>query len=268
MTTSRGAYKINEQHPGLAGETAASLAFAAIAFRPYNSSYSSLLLVHAKQIDSEILLSKVLLEGKAGSYADTLKQYQDKADYFACACLQKNDGYNVQKTPGGLLYFTLVISQKSKHSSTVQMDKFSLRSSSILLSHRYLLESAPSLVDHMYHDFGEEDELSAAETEELRIIGENTSYWKRQCINPTEERSKGFHPLTPKEVGIFHTAALGHPSKTPIYIAVGKIYAGESHLTDLLSRYPLLMSKAKPSILYTSQSWVNPEYSLDLASPG
>ena len=43
---------------------------------------------------------QVLLEGKAGSYASTLKQYQAKADYFACACLQKNDGYDVQKTPG------------------------------------------------------------------------------------------------------------------------------------------------------------------------
>jgi endoglucanase len=43
---------------------------------------------------------QVLLGGKAGPYASTLKQYQAKADYFSCACLQKNDGYNVQKTPG------------------------------------------------------------------------------------------------------------------------------------------------------------------------
>ncbi|KAG5123841.1 hypothetical protein JHK82_030578 [Glycine max] len=181
MTTSRGAYKIDEQHPGsdLAGETAAALAAAAIAFRPYNSSYSNLLLVHAKQLFTfadrfrglydnsissaqqfytssgysdellwaatwlhlatgneyyikyvvdnavymggtgwavkefswdnkyagvQILLSKVLLEGKAGAYSATLKQYQAKAEYFTCACLQKNDDYNVQKTPGGLLY--------------------------------------------------------------------------------------------------------------------------------------------------------------------
>ncbi|MED6223967.1 hypothetical protein PIB30_079310 [Stylosanthes scabra] len=160
-------------------ETAAALAAASIAFKPYNSSYSSLLLVHAKQLftfadrfrglydDSitcaqqfytssgysdellwtaawlhqatgdeyylkyvvdnavymggtgwavkefswdnkyagvQILLSKVLLEGKAGSYASTLKQYQAKADYFTCASLEKNDGYNVQKTTGGLVY--------------------------------------------------------------------------------------------------------------------------------------------------------------------
>ncbi|KAH0990775.1 hypothetical protein GBA52_002258 [Prunus armeniaca] len=176
MTTPRTAYKIDENHPGsdLAGETAAALASAAIAFQPYNSSYSALLLVHAKQLFTfadrfrglydesigsaknfytssgysdellwaaawlyqatneeyylkyvvdnavymggtgwavkefswdnkyagvQILLSKVLLEGKGGAYTSTLKQYQAKADYFGCACLQKNEGYNVHKTP-------------------------------------------------------------------------------------------------------------------------------------------------------------------------
>ena len=76
----------------------------------------------------------------------------------------------------------------------------------------------------------------------LQICRENTTYWKRKYINPIEERSKGFCPLTPKEVGIFLTA-LGYPSKTPIYIAAGEIYGAEFHMTDLRSRYPLLMSK-------------------------
>ncbi|XVF44543.1 hypothetical protein PTKIN_Ptkin02bG0133000 [Pterospermum kingtungense] len=181
MTTPRTAYKLDQDHPGsdLAGETAAALAAAAIAFKPYNSSYSDLLLVHAKQLFSfadryrglyddsiqcdkqfytssgysdellwaatwlfratgeeqylnyvvdnavymggigwaikefswdnkyagvQILLSKVLMEQKSGAYTSTLKQYQAKADYFVCACLQKNDGYNVHLTPGGLMY--------------------------------------------------------------------------------------------------------------------------------------------------------------------
>ncbi|XWS68489.1 hypothetical protein CRYUN_Cryun04dG0095000 [Craigia yunnanensis] len=181
MTTPRTAFKLDQDHPGsdLAGETAAALAAAAIAFKPYNSSYSDLLLVHAKQLFSfadrfrglyddsiqcakqfytssgysdellwaatwlfratgeehylkyvadnavymggtgwavkefswdnkyagvQILLSKVLMEQKGGAYTSTLKQYQAKADYFACACLQKNDGYNVHLTPGGLMY--------------------------------------------------------------------------------------------------------------------------------------------------------------------
>lgn len=43
---------------------------------------------------------QVLLEGKGGLYTSTLKQYQAKANYFACACVQKNDGYNVHLTPG------------------------------------------------------------------------------------------------------------------------------------------------------------------------
>nr|XP_017217973.1 PREDICTED: endoglucanase 5-like [Daucus carota subsp. sativus] len=181
MTTPRTAYKLDTSNHGsdLAGETAAAMAAAAIAFRPYNSSYSDLLLVHSKQLFSfadrfrglfvdsipntkkfyassgyedellwaaawlyqatredyylkyvadnavsmggtgwavkqfswdnkyaavQILLSKVLLEGGGGAYTSTLKQYQAKADYFACACQQKNDGYNVPMTAGGLLY--------------------------------------------------------------------------------------------------------------------------------------------------------------------
>ncbi|KAK4842031.1 hypothetical protein QYF36_014609 [Acer negundo] len=181
MTTPRDAYKIDKDHPGsdLAAETAAALAAASIAFRPYNSSYSNLLLLHAKQLFSfadrfrglydesikcalqfytssgysdellwgatwlyrateeeyylkyvvdnaeymggigwavkefswdnkyagvQILLSKILMEGKGGEYTSTLKQYQAKANYFACACLQKNNGYNVHLTPGGLMY--------------------------------------------------------------------------------------------------------------------------------------------------------------------
>ncbi|KAG9150786.1 hypothetical protein Leryth_002939 [Lithospermum erythrorhizon] len=179
MKTPRTAYKIDPENPGsdLAAETAAALAASCLAFKPYNSSYSDLLLVHAKQLftfadrfrglydDSiqsashfytssgygdellwaatwlyratkdnyylkyvvdnavsmggtgwavkqfswdnkyaglQILLSKVLLEGGAGPYASTLQQYKAKADYFACACVQKNAGYNVPKTPGGL----------------------------------------------------------------------------------------------------------------------------------------------------------------------
>ncbi|KAF3445918.1 hypothetical protein FNV43_RR11095 [Rhamnella rubrinervis] len=85
-------------------------------------------------------------------------------------------------------------------------------------------------------------DLSPDEAEELRIIRENTPYWKRKDIDSAEERSKGSCPLTPKEVGIFLTA-LGYPSNTPIYIAAGEIYGGDSHMVDLRSRYPLLMNK-------------------------
>ncbi|GFZ00332.1 glycosyl hydrolase 9C1 [Actinidia rufa] len=121
MTTSRTAYKLDPSNPGsdLAAETAAALAAASFAFKPYNSSYSNLLLIHAKQLfsfadtfrglyDDSIKCAKnfytssgytVLMEGGGGAYTSILKQDQAKADFFACACVQKNDGYNVAKTP-------------------------------------------------------------------------------------------------------------------------------------------------------------------------
>lgn len=52
MTTPRTTFKIDEQHPGsdLAGETAATLAAASIAFKDENPKYASDLLTHAKQV--------------------------------------------------------------------------------------------------------------------------------------------------------------------------------------------------------------------------
>lgn len=52
MTTSRQAYKVDEQNPGsdLAGETAAAMAAASIVFRETNPHYSHLLLHHAQEL--------------------------------------------------------------------------------------------------------------------------------------------------------------------------------------------------------------------------
>ncbi|KAJ7514066.1 hypothetical protein O6H91_23G025200 [Diphasiastrum complanatum] len=52
----------------------------------------------------QVLASKALMQGKGGAYANTLRAYQTKAEYFLCACLQKNNGAQVQRTPGGLMY--------------------------------------------------------------------------------------------------------------------------------------------------------------------
>ncbi|KAK2995349.1 hypothetical protein RJ640_006569 [Escallonia rubra] len=87
-------------------------------------------------------------------------------------------------------------------------------------------------------------DLSVEEADELRITRENTVYWKVKEIDSTEQRAKGYCPLTPKEVGMFLTA-LGFPSNTPIYIAAGEIYGGVSHMAALQSRYPILMNKEK-----------------------
>ncbi|XP_074272724.1 O-fucosyltransferase 7-like isoform X1 [Silene latifolia] len=86
--------------------------------------------------------------------------------------------------------------------------------------------------------------LSPEEANELTLIRQNTTYWKVKDINATEQRTKGYCPLTPKEVGMF-LSSLGYPSNTPIYIAAGEIYGGESRIADLQSRYPILMSKEK-----------------------
>jgi len=52
MSTPRTAFKIDTNHAGseVAAETAAALAAASKAFRPYDSMYADLLLLHAKQV--------------------------------------------------------------------------------------------------------------------------------------------------------------------------------------------------------------------------
>lgn len=87
-------------------------------------------------------------------------------------------------------------------------------------------------------------DLSPEEADELQTIRENTAYWKVKEIDSTEQRAKGYCPLTPKEVGMF-LSALGFPAKTPIYIAAGEIYNGDSHMDALQSRFPTLMNKEK-----------------------
>ncbi|GAV83255.1 O-FucT domain-containing protein [Cephalotus follicularis] len=98
--------------------------------------------------------------------------------------------------------------------------------------------------------------LSPAEAEELKTIRENTAYWKVKDIDSDEQRSKGYCPLTPKEVGIFLTA-LGFPSNTPIYIAAGEIYGGDAHMADLQSRYPMIMSKEKLASIEELEPFIN-----------
>ncbi|PKU85138.1 Uncharacterized protein MA16_Dca024999 [Dendrobium catenatum] len=84
--------------------------------------------------------------------------------------------------------------------------------------------------------------LNEAETEELRIMRENTNHWKMKKINSTEQRNEGFCPLTPKEVGIF-LQSLGYPSSTWIYMASGEIFGGQTYLEDLRFRFPNLVFK-------------------------
>ncbi|CAM6082282.1 unnamed protein product [Calypogeia fissa] len=182
MTTSRRAYKVDEENPGseVAGETAAAMAAAAIVFKHTDPNYAYILLNHAKQLFTfadqhrgrydasipvvkryypsisgygdellwaafwlfeatgdrtylnytinnadelggtgwamnqfgwdvkyaglQVLASKILLEGRGGEHDYALGAYQAQASYFLCACLNKNDGRNVKRSPGGLFW--------------------------------------------------------------------------------------------------------------------------------------------------------------------
>ncbi|KAJ8433791.1 hypothetical protein Cgig2_025954 [Carnegiea gigantea] len=87
-------------------------------------------------------------------------------------------------------------------------------------------------------------------------LRQNTTHWKVKDINATQQRIKGFCPLTPTEVGIF-LSALGYPSDTPIYVAAGEIHGGESRMAELQSRYPILMNKEKLATMEELEPFMN-----------
>ncbi|PKA65526.1 Endoglucanase 11 [Apostasia shenzhenica] len=54
----------------------------------------------------QILAAKMLLEEKTlpKTHLQVMKQYESKANYYICSCLNKNNKTNIRRTPGGLLY--------------------------------------------------------------------------------------------------------------------------------------------------------------------
>ncbi|MQL96024.1 hypothetical protein Taro_028693 [Colocasia esculenta] len=56
-----------------------------------------------KYAGAQVLVSKILMQGKAGRHASVFERYQQKAEFFMCSCLGKGTR-NVQRTPGGLLF--------------------------------------------------------------------------------------------------------------------------------------------------------------------
>ncbi|KAH7533113.1 hypothetical protein FEM48_Zijuj04G0095700 [Ziziphus jujuba var. spinosa] len=83
MTTSRQAYKIDENNPGsdLAGETAAAMAAASIVFKTTNPHYSHLLLHHAQQLFEFGDKYKGKYDGSVGvvkSYYASVSGYMDE----------------------------------------------------------------------------------------------------------------------------------------------------------------------------------------------
>ncbi|KAI5069660.1 hypothetical protein GOP47_0015961 [Adiantum capillus-veneris] len=81
MTTPRQAYRLDASHPGSdqAGETAAAMAAASLAFKNQNPAYSSTLLQHARQLFT---------------FSDTYKGKYDDSIYNVKAFYQSVSGYN------------------------------------------------------------------------------------------------------------------------------------------------------------------------------
>lgn len=47
---------------------------------------------------------QLLVEEEHGEHTQILEQYRSKAEYYICSCLNKNNGSNLERTTGGLLY--------------------------------------------------------------------------------------------------------------------------------------------------------------------
>ncbi|KAK1630631.1 hypothetical protein QYE76_004946 [Lolium multiflorum] len=54
----------------------------------------------------QVLAAKLLLDGdlQGAQHRAVLEQYKAKAEHYLCACLGRNNGSNVHRTPGGMLY--------------------------------------------------------------------------------------------------------------------------------------------------------------------
>lgn len=74
------------------------------------------------------------------------------------------------------------------------------------------------------------------------MFRQETPHWKVKKIDASEQRAKGFCPLTPNEVGVF-LSALGYPRSTQIYIAAGEIYGGSERMAGFLQHFPNMLSK-------------------------
>ncbi|CAN1149603.1 Endoglucanase 11 [Linum perenne] len=208
MTTSRLAFKVDENNPGseVAGETAAAMAASSIVFRKTNPHYSQLLLHHAQQVfefgdkyrgkyDESVKIVKGFYESTSG-YKDELlwsaiwlykatnnqtylnyalenafnfggatwaESYRSNAEYFMCACLNKNNPVNdnVHITTGGLIfirqwnnlqYVSAAVFLLTLYSDHIQSTNQRLKCGGSYVDPPEILRFAKSQVDYMLGD--------------------------------------------------------------------------------------------------------------------
>ena len=98
------------------------------------------------------------MEEKHRKHAHILEQYKSKAEYYICSCLNKNNGTNVEHTPGGLLYvrqwnnmqyvstaaFLLTV-----YSDILQNSNQKLKCHGGIVGHQEILRFAKSQIDYI-----------------------------------------------------------------------------------------------------------------------
>lgn len=106
----------------------------------------------------QLLASQLLMGGKHKDQAHILEQYRSKAEHYLCSCLNMNNGTNVERTPGGLLYvrqwnnmqyvssaaFLLTV-----YSDTLRSANRKLRCPRGSLGHEEILDFARAQVDYI-----------------------------------------------------------------------------------------------------------------------
>ncbi|PKA58959.1 Endoglucanase 6 [Apostasia shenzhenica] len=108
----------------------------------------------------QVLVSKFLLQGKGAHHSPVFGQYREKAEFFMCSCLGKGSR-NVQRTPGGLLFWQNWNNMQFVTSASFLLTVFSdylqssgqkLQCSAGAVSPYELLDFAKSQVDYILGD--------------------------------------------------------------------------------------------------------------------